>query len=76
MTIDNRWPDWNKPATKGDVIRGLIYVRSCVVDLSICAAALSKNDLAKFRESFAELQKDDSDLSRLIDEIGGAALDE
>jgi hypothetical protein len=69
---DDRWPDWGKPATKGDVVRALVGTRSCIVDIYICLNALARQDMDRFKESLKELEKSDKELQELLDEIGGA----
>lgn len=67
----DKWPDWAKPATKGDVVRGIVHTRSCLVDIFVCLSALHREDMEKFQEAFEQLRKNDAYLKTVIDEIGG-----
>jgi hypothetical protein len=69
--LDERWPDWSKPATKGDVIAALVNVNSCIVDISIALSAAQRGDQAKSDEVIDSLRERMKKLSELTDEIGG-----
>ncbi|HYI39094.1 MAG TPA: hypothetical protein VE053_02120 [Allosphingosinicella sp.] len=71
-----KWPRWNEPATKGDVISAMVATRSCIVDIYVCLNALKRDDTEKFVRSLKELDESDMKLAQLIDVIGGAETNE
>jgi len=67
----DRWPLWGEPATKGEVVTAMVATRSCIVDIYIALRALSRNDMVSFNKSLDDLHKNDEDLQKLLDRIGG-----
>jgi hypothetical protein len=68
---DNLWPDWNSPATKGDLIKAMVTIRGCIIDTYIALGSLARDDKAGYRKAYEDLSRSDDALSKLIDEIGG-----
>ena len=63
---------WNEPATKGDVVRALVFSRACTIDIYVALLALSQNDMDKLKAQIEELRQHDDKLQEIIDDIGGA----
>jgi len=72
----NKWPDFNKPATKGDLMVALATVRTCVVHTYVALRASQRNDAETLDKYLKELDASDDFLSRIIDAIGKGTLDE
>ena len=69
------WPDYGKPATKGDVIKALVSVNSCLIDLASLGIAQHQGDSQKERERLADMSGHLRQLGELIDKIGGKRSD-
>ena len=67
----NPWPDWEKPATKGDVISAMVHTRSCIVDIYAALIAARNGDNEKVLQQIRELSSNNDRMSELINSIGG-----
>lgn len=68
----SKWPDWAKPAQKGDAIRLAVWQKSAVNKLASAVLALSNNDTAKATRLISEYIKETEELDGIIDDVGGA----
>ena len=65
------WPDWGKPATKGDVISAMVRTRSCMISIYGALIAAQKGDNETVMQQIDALYAADDKLNALIDRIGG-----
>ena len=69
-----RWPKFGEPATKGDLIRSLAATRRCIVDIYVSLSNIKRGNMDGLAEAFKSLDESDERLAALIDEIGGATV--
>ncbi|HEX9964986.1 MAG TPA: hypothetical protein VGB04_08380 [Allosphingosinicella sp.] len=73
---DTKWPEWNKPATKGDLMTALVAVRTCIVQAYVSMRALQREDRDTFERQLKELDKADDFVAELVEAIGNGTIDE
>ncbi len=66
-----QWPDWNEPATKGDVLTAMIWTEALILVTLRLLAARMGGDTAKIKEAFEAWQAEIKDFDRKKNEIGG-----
>ena len=66
------WPDWSKPATKGELIEALVQVRGCVIEIHGALIGVKTEDARFAQDRISGLHDKTSRLLSLINEIGGA----
>ena len=69
------WRKWSEPATKGDVVRAIIWTRTLATAGAELAAAQNTGDEAKVAEALAHWRREWAELTEVMNEIGGAAND-
>jgi hypothetical protein len=69
------WPDWSKPATKGDVIMAMVHTRACLVDIYSALVAARSGDNEGVLKQIRELSSHDDRLKEFIYKIGGKPND-
>jgi hypothetical protein len=65
------WPDFGKPATKGDVMLALVGIRSNTIHTRIALAASVSGDNGTVLAMLEKLEADDEDLQAMINKFGG-----
>lgn len=68
---DDPFPNWNLPATKGDVIRSMIWTRSLVRSVYGIIVAQKSGDIEEFRKAFAAFEKENDEFTETLDSISG-----
>lgn len=72
MTDDpNPFPDWTKPAIKGDVIQAIIYLRAAMSDLAGAAVAQRLGNDAEAQQHLAAFFESDRKIVEILDGISG-----
>jgi hypothetical protein len=66
-----RWPDLGKPATKGDLVSGLIGVNACLVDIFSALSATERGDDIIAKQKIPEILGSLEKLMGRIEAIGG-----
>jgi hypothetical protein len=67
----DRWPDWRKPATKGDIVSALVDVNGCLVEIALTLSAAQRGDSAAAEKRTVGLFESLKKLSQRIEAIGG-----
>lgn len=75
MPTDGPFPDWEKPATKGDVVTAAIYSRAVTGALASAVIALRGGNSDQAYQALMEYFKAADELGSLIQKIGGEKLD-
>lgn len=65
------WPDWGKPATKGDVVLALLGVRGSLLKMGTLLTAIKLGDDVKFIDNMKSMLNDLSEMEKLSEKIGG-----
>jgi hypothetical protein len=68
---DDPFPDWSKPATKGDVVRAMVFTRAVASALARAMLAQRRGDIEAANAALNEWSMADDVLNKLIYEIGG-----
>jgi hypothetical protein len=55
--VGNPWPNFLKPATKGDIVNALVAVHSAVVDIALALSAADRGDETTAKSRVADLQE-------------------
>ncbi|TZG25612.1 hypothetical protein [Sphingomonas montanisoli] len=75
MSDKDPFPLWSEPATKGDVIRAVVYTRACMIDTLIALRALRRNDISRVDEVLKDLSNSADELEVLVRDIAGTEND-
>jgi hypothetical protein len=73
---DPKWPEWNKVATKGDLMTAMVTIRTCIVQAYVSMRALQREDRETFEKHLKELDKADDLLAELVEALGNGTVDE
>lgn len=68
---ESYFPDWNKPATKGDVLTGMIWTQGLAVRVANMAFAASRGDQEAFKDAADLYFKEYDNFAKKISEIAG-----
>lgn len=74
--FDEKFPNWNKPATKGDVLTAMIWTQSLVGHVFTLAIAARSSDPAEFSKAADEYGREWKDFRRKMTEIAGGPIDD
>lgn len=70
MSDDPKFARWSEPATKGDLIKALAYVRSVTVHLTSAVLSARNGTDAEFIQKMRDVFDEDDDLSKLLEDMG------
>lgn len=65
------WPNWDIPATKGDVMTALVLTQSCLVDAFVALSACRRNDDADLLSAITKMNNNMINLNSLVETLGG-----
>ena len=65
------WPLWAEQASKGDLIRAVVYLRATVASLASVLVSLCANNDVEAQERLKTYFDASRDLDRIMTEIGG-----
>ena len=69
------WPLWAEQASKGDLIRAIVYLRSSLASLAAVLVSMRANDDSEVQERLKSYFAASKDLDRVMSEIGGGKVD-
>lgn len=67
----NPYPAWAENATKGDLIRAVVYMRSNMTALASVVIALAANNEEEARSRMSTYFTTNAELDRVMNEIAG-----
>lgn len=71
MAEEESFPNWSKPATKGDVLMVAIYARGLALQVFKALRASEDGDAEKMKDAFQRFNEDWEKLTSAIDTIAG-----
>jgi hypothetical protein len=66
-----KWPNWDQPASKGDVLSALVMMRSSIIHILGALSASKRGDPDGVNMAINNLFENDVKLNDLIRRIGG-----
>lgn len=74
MSDEDEFPAWGENATKGDLIRAIVYLRSNVTALAGALVAVQFDKSDEFQTKMDSYFQSAGKLDQIIDEIAGKSL--
>ena len=74
MTEDeDPYPQWEQPASRGDVIQAIVWMRGALVPIGSALIAINNGDDKAYREALQKYFDAQSELGKLIAKMSGRA---
>ncbi len=75
MAEDDPYPAWAENATKGDLIRAIVFLRSSVTALASVILAMRMNNESEAQTRMSAFFEDNKELDRVMSDIAGRVPD-
>ena len=71
MAREDPYPDWTKPATRGEVMQALAHARAITTKLAAVLVAAKRNDDAAWHEAIQAYFREDEEITAFAEQLGG-----